>query len=295
MRTWLALFSLLSVYPLVAQEPKGHPLVEPYPGSKLLDTKKSDYEEIALPIGPVVKQKVSKSQLVAGRYTKLSYRDPEGRSAVEKFRNYEQALRGAGFEVVYSCNNELNPSECGSQISLGGAIPYWPTEKRYLAAKLARPAGNVWVAAAVGAAFTNIWIVEEKPMQGGLVKITAEALNRGILDAGHVAVYGVYFDTGKADIKPESADALKEITTLLQKNAGLKLHVVGHTDNAGALASNMDLSRRRAAAVVAELVSRYKIDAARLRADGVGPLAPVASNRSDEGKAKNRRVELVEQ
>lgn len=153
----------------------------------------------------------------------------------------------------------------------------------------------MWVGLQVKPAWTDLQIVEVKPMDTGMVKVTVAALSKGILSEGHIPVYGIYFDTGKADVKPESTDTLKEIAKLLQNAPSLKLHVVGHTDNDGSLASNVDLSRRRAAAVVAALTTTHKIPAARLRADGVGPLAPIASNDSDAGKAKNRRVELVKQ
>ena len=89
-------------------------------------------------------------------------------------------------------------------------------------------------------------------------------------------MYGIYFDTGKAEIKPESGDTLKVIGKLLQQNADLKLLVVGHTDSIGLLASNMDLSKRRAQAVVQALTASYGISSARLSAQGAGPLAPIA-------------------
>ena len=132
-------------------------------------------------------------------------------------------------------------------------------------------------------------------MESGLVTVNAAALAGDISRTGHSAVYGIYFDTGKADVKPESDAALKEIAKMLQENPALKLLVVGHTDNVGTLASNMDLSKRRAAAVVQVLTATNGVAAARLLAQGAGPLAPVASNGTEEGRAKNRRVELVEQ
>lgn len=142
---------------------------------------------------------------------------------------------------------------------------------------------------------TRFVIVESKPMATGLVKISADALAKDINATGHVAVYDILFDTGRADIKPESAAALAEVAKMLAGSTTLTLHVVGHTDNAGSLAQNMDLSKRRAAAVVTALTTTHKIAATRLHADGVGPLAPVASNDNDAGRAKNRRVELVKQ
>ena len=131
--------------------------------------------------------------------------------------------------------------------------------------------------------------------EGGLVTVDAAALGGDITRSGHAAVYGIYFDTAKAVVKPESDAALKEIANLLQQTPALKLFVVGHTDNVGSLASNMDLSKRRADAVVAALSTKYGVVAARLVAQGCGPLAPVGSNDTENGQAKNRRVELVEQ
>ena len=123
----------------------------------------------------------------------------------------------------------------------------------------------------------------------------AAALAGDITKTGHSAVYGIYFDTAKAEVKPESDAALQEIAKLLQQNAQLKLLVVGHTDSVGALASSMDLSKRRADAVVQVLTAKSGIAASRLNAQGAGLLAVVASNKSEEGRAENRRVELVEQ
>jgi len=134
-----------------------------------------------------------------------------------------------------------------------------------------------------------------KPMESDLITVDAASLANDINRTGHASVYGIYFDTGKADIKPESDATLKEVAKLLQGDPKLKLYVVGHTDNQGALDLNMDLSRRRAEAVLAALTMKYAVPAGRLRAYGSGPYAPVASNDSEDGRAKNRRVELVKQ
>ncbi len=132
-------------------------------------------------------------------------------------------------------------------------------------------------------------------MQTEMVIVRAKELAEGISKTGHASIYGIYFDTGKSIIKPESKPVIDEIAKLLNSQATLKLHVVGHTDNVGSLASNMTLSKQRAEAVVKVLVNDHRIAAARLIANGVGPLAPVASNAAEEGRAKNRRVELVGQ
>ncbi|NOG98936.1 MAG: OmpA family protein [Ignavibacteriae bacterium] len=106
-------------------------------------------------------------------------------------------------------------------------------------------------------------------------------------------MYGIYFDTDKSTIKPESEPTFKEIVKLLKDNSELNIYVVGHTDMTGTYSHNMKLSKDRAAAVVEELKAKYKISKNRLTADGVGPLAPAASNKTESGRKKKRRVKLV--
>jgi outer membrane protein OmpA-like peptidoglycan-associated protein len=137
-------------------------------------------------------------------------------------------------------------------------------------------------------------VVEATSMADGMVTVNAESMAKDIGAVGHVAVYGVYFDVDKADIKPESAPTLREMARLLEQHPKLNVAIVGHTDYVGTLEHNLLLSERRAAAVVKYLVSQHQISAARLMPRGVGPLAPVASNKAEEGRAKNRRVEVVE-
>jgi outer membrane protein OmpA-like peptidoglycan-associated protein len=132
-----------------------------------------------------------------------------------------------------------------------------------------------------------------RPMEGGLVSVTAAGLADDLAKRGHSALYGIYFDTGKAEVKPESEPALSEVAKLLKQDPGLNLIVAGHTDNVGDFASNMDLSKRRAQAVAQTLTTKYGVMASRLNAQGLGPCAPIASNGDDAGRARNRRVELV--
>lgn len=110
---------------------------------------------------------------------------------------------------------------------------------------------------------------------------------------GRVATQGIYFDSGSDRIRPESTPTLKEIGTMLQEHADLKLMIEGHTDSQGDDAFNLTLSDKRAAAVKVYLVDTYKIDAARLQTKGFGETKPVDSNDTPEGRQNNRRVELV--
>jgi OmpA-OmpF porin, OOP family len=291
----VVIFVLAATVLVDAQRPavQGHPMIPPYPGSTAGPPAKSvDFDEFDIPTGPTKDRKFTAIAHVEGKMTSFYYGRPKDRSQLEIFRNYESALKAAGFEVLFACTGP----ECGAQIN-HPPLGYIPSgaEGRYLAAKLARPEGDVYVAMHVQPLDTRFVVVETKPMATGLVKISADALTKDINSTGHVAVYEILFDTGRADLKPESGAALAEIARMLAQSPKVTLHVVGHTDNVGALAQNLDLSKRRAEAVVTALATTHKVAATRLRADGVGPLAPVASNDSDAGRAKNRRVELVKQ
>jgi OmpA-OmpF porin, OOP family len=280
-----------------------HALLSRYPGSFISEYDSAEFDEFTLPLGKANGNTPGKSEHLEGKITRIVYDVPAGRSILEVYRNYESALKAGGFEVLFSC---VGVQGCG-----GGSVIWapkgredwnWNAGLRILSAKLSRDVGNVYVNLLVGqwsdlasGSSVHLYVIETKPMEGNLVVVNAEALAGDITRSGHSAVYGIYFDTGKADVKPESAAALKEITKLLQQKAALKLLVVGHTDNVGALGSNMDLSKRRAAAVVQVLTGQYGVVAARLVAQGAGPMAPVSSNSTEEGRSKNRRVELVEQ
>jgi outer membrane protein OmpA-like peptidoglycan-associated protein len=274
------------------------PLISRYPGSVIQDYDSKEFDEYELIVGPCArpKDKVEcKTQHLEGKVAFVSYDAPKGRSILEIFRNYQQALMKAGFKQIYTCHD----NECGTaapQTDLG-FIKGW--DNRYWVAKLARPTGDVYAAVNTDGSGethnqTHILVVELKPMEGGMVVASAAALADDLAKTGHSALYGIYFDTGKAEVKPESEPALVEVAKLLTQDSGLKLIVAGHTDNVGGFASNMDLSRKRAEAVVAALTSRG-IAAARLNPQGLGPCAPVASNDDESGRARNRRVELVRQ
>lgn len=286
-----ALFMLASVLAAASNaraENDGHPLITAFKGSLIEGQEVKDFDVQQLVIGKVQQNGTVKTEKLEGKVTRIDYRDPDDRSSLERMRNYEQAFKEAGFKIIYSCSKE----ECGPETQIE-TIGFFPPE-RYLTAFQNREEGNVWIGVFVAAGpWTKIRIVEGKPMETGMVKITADIIKENILKDGHMAVYGIFFDTGKSDIKPESTGTIIEIATLLRMNPSLRFYIVGHTDNIGRLKDNMDLSHKRAAAVVNELITRYKIDASRLEAGGVGPLAPVATNDTKEGKELNRRVEIV--
>jgi outer membrane protein OmpA-like peptidoglycan-associated protein len=137
-------------------------------------------------------------------------------------------------------------------------------------------------------------IIVERQLMKQDVTANADAMKDGLAQNGHVEVPGIYFDFNKSDLKPESKPALDELVKLLKANASLRVWVVGHTDNVGAVEINLALSKARAAAVVTALGSAG-IEPARMAPYGDGPYAPVATNTTEDGRAKNRRVELVAQ
>lgn len=136
-------------------------------------------------------------------------------------------------------------------------------------------------------------IVEVEAVETGLV--TADRISGDITTKGHIAIYGIYFDTGESTIRSESNESLRIISEYINANKNKKFFIVGHTDNTGDFSSNMALSEERAKTIVNELITKYNVDANQLKAYGVSSLSPVSSNLTEEGRAKNRRVEIVEQ
>lgn len=299
-----------------------HPLLSRFEGSKLVGFGRKEFDEVALAAGKATRNKENKTVFettakVEGKFTRIAYVYPKERSSLEVMRNYQAALEKAGLKEVFSCSKdscgkdfgELFLQRSGNNFLQGGEahsspFNYGRDDERYLLAKGVRADGSqvyagVYVVQPVQDKLGGIYleIVEPKPMEGGKVQasLKAEEMAKSIASDGKIAVYGVYFDTGKADIKPESKDALAEMARLLQKDAALKVYIVGHTDNQGALATNVELSQKRAEAVVKALAGEYKIDAKRLSAKGAASFAPVSTNDSEAGRVKNRRVELVKQ
>ncbi len=245
---------------------KDHPLVSRIPNFYI-----STYKDIEF--GPHEFQLKKGKKKVEGRKYEIIYRQQKGAplmSSIQKVRNYTNAIKKIGGEVFHETNSMATMKIIADnrEIWLQISNPYG--ERAYY-----------------------LVIVEKQSMKQEVIA-DAEAMLKDINQTGHVAVYGIHFDTGKSTIKPSSAPAFKEITRLLNLDPKLNIYVIGHTDMVGILSSNMRLAESRAGAVVNELIKKYKINPSRLTPKGVGPLCPVASNKSKEGKAKNRRVELVE-
>jgi len=192
-------------------------------------------------------------------------------SELQILRNYENAVKKSGGSTVYEALGET-----------------W--------LKVERDGKTSWIyvyAHCDGECY-ELTIVEKKAMVQEVVA-DAQSLARDISSTGHASVYGIHFDFNKATVKSESEPTLKEIAKLLKQEPNLKLYVVGHTDNVGEITYNMKLSLARAEIVVKALLEKYGVAQNQLKPYGVGPLAPVASNETEEGRTLNRRVELVKE
>lgn len=277
-------------------EATGHPLVTPYEGSELSNSDFADYDRYMMITGFDFDARSAITEPVEGRITRLYYDNPEERSELEVYTNYREALDAAGFDEIWSCAGDGDCSTGSSRNAYtraNGMRAINGGNSRYAVGRLNYGGRMAYVALGVGRHGTSIDIVETNTMEMGLVAITAEALASGLDADGHVRVDGLLFAHDDDELLPQSAEALMALRDLLLERPDLSLYVVGHTDMTGALAYNLSLSERRAASVIHALVEQHQIDANRLEARGVGPLAPDATNATDAGRATNRRVEIV--
>ena len=297
---------------------KDPPGMKRYEGSELIAYRPPQFDEYLLPLGPPVNSLAyEKSKPVEGQVSYYTYLAPAGRSPAELFRNYKQEFQRLGLEVLYEKgagqHGWFGPTfdKIASDTDLSQILAYDEADERLVVGKSrdAEPTYYlVFVTAykdgviperlrervAKGRALAELVVIAADTMEKKMTFVNADDMKRAIHDLGKVALYGLYFDTDKDMVKAESQPTLAEIAKLLQSEPSLRLHVVGHTDNQGKSDYNLDLSRRRAASVARELSAKYGIAANRLDAFGCGLYSPVASNEAEEGRAKNRRVELVQ-
>ena len=269
-----SLFFLLigkSLSTVSAQDFKGskdHPLLSRMPDFRISDYKEVEFDSYSF-IGADKKPGAIEGHKYYIRYDLKTGASEPGELKIR--RNIQEALKKIGGKVVF----DDNFNKTSTIVVQKDNKETWIEVRSY---------NNMY----------RLNIVEREAMKQEVVA-DANAMGDDINNSGHVSVYGIYFDSGKSEIKPESDKALEQIAILLKKTESLNLFVVGHTDNVGTVDSNMKLSKDRADAVVNTLVTKYGISSTRLKSYGVASLAPVASNSTEEGKAKNRRVELVKQ
>lgn len=256
---------------------------------------------------------------IEGSRDTVFYRLPRDASTLEVSKSYEDEFVNSGFEIIYKgSGNELDDGYgrfmkevYGTNIGSAVMEYHLPASQdyRYLAVKKNETDGSstyitglfakirdVWGSryAKPGEVITRLDLIKTRPLNKRLVLVKAEEMPNLLGNAGKVVLYGILFDFNRTEIKPESQNTILEIAKFLESNSNSKLVVTGHTDNVGTFEFNRELSQKRADAVVNYLVEKHKISKARLLAFGASFAAPVAANESEEGKAKNRRVELVQ-
>ena len=305
----LAVFSLRLA---TANDSEDHPFVSRYKGSVVLEKSVVDYDQYVMALGPTEQKMnrqnlfewpLTKSETIAGKVTRIIYRLPDGVSPTAAVATYDAQLTQAKFRTLFRCGGN-----CGTNFASAVHPKSTPYERLfspgvYMAAQGADGRNYVIVHASehgyksdkvdLGKAVLSLVVVEKGGPATDAVSVQSwkSALDR----EGHVAIEGLFFDVDSATIKPESRPVVAKIAELLQSEPNLRLFIVGHTDNTGEAQHNIALSTRRAEAVVDALATQHSTDRKRLKPLGVGPVAPVASNRTEEGRARNRRVEIVEQ
>ncbi|MDQ7786843.1 MAG: OmpA family protein [Thermodesulfovibrionales bacterium] len=246
---------------------KDHPMFSRIPNTYIDSYEEKEFDRYEFT------DKQGKKVPVEGHMYSISYcikRDVQAPSELQIIRNYQNAFKKIGGEVLYE-----DAEKTDMKITQGAAVLWVEV--------------NPWN----GGDCYTLAIAEQQAMVQDVVA-DAQSMSKGISETGKVVIYGIYFDFNKSEIKPESDLTLQEIAKLLSQNQKIRLYVVGHTDNVGDFDYNIKLSQSRADAVVKALVGKYGAEGSRMIPYGVGPLSPIASNNTEEGKDKNRRVELVE-
>ena len=240
------------------------PYVTRFPGSIINSCDHNQFDSFSMPVGKSADgNEIEKP--IEGEVFGYDIATRQGTSALQLYRNFHNALASAGWKFLF----EDSPGRLTAQ------------------------KGPVYLFIEPNGDYYYVHSVKQQAMQQ---EVTADAKQMGddIDKSGHVAVYGIQFDTGKAAILPASEPVLQEVEKLLESRTDLKIRIEGHTDNVGQRPANQALSQRRAQAVMGWLIANG-IDAARLSAQGFADTKPVADNGTEEGRAKNRRVELVKQ
>ena len=273
-------------------------------GASKAGSKSVEYDEAKIAAGPTESRKLPNVLELEGKVDWNALRYARDVSAYEAFASWAKFAKDKGFEIEFACARQ----RCGSSfiksvVDLNGMIAEggekWSQDSGYyFQAKSVSSGKSTYLGLLAykqpnGLALSHSLAVVTDTPDFDKITVNAESLAAEIEEKGKVAVYGIYFDTDKAEVRPDSAPMLEEIARLLELRPLLSLYVDGYTDNQGADDYNLDLSRRRAAAVVDALVANHEVDTARLESRGFGEGMPIETNDTDDGRAKNRRVELV--
>ncbi len=277
---------------------RDYPGIGRFAGSVITGYQAKDFDAVKLQAAAFKNGKPTDARRLEGRVMRIAYRTGPGPSILEVSHNFEAQLAKGSFETLLACDTDA----CGG-IPFSEQIDVLPVPQmwvdgfnfRYYAGHKKQDGADIYAAVVTSKnnddVTTQLVVAIVGEMKNKMVD--AAAMAKGLGEKGHIALYGIYFDTDKAVIKPTSRPTLDEMAKLLRGQPTLAVFIVGHTDSQGSYEHNMTLSRQRAEAVAAALIRSYGIARGRLRTAGVGYLAPVGSNATEVGRALNRRVELV--
>ncbi len=287
-----------------------HPALGRIPGAVIVDQSVADYDTLVYPVESE-RHKVTRVAEREGKLTRTIYLLPAGKSPSTAQAIYRKRLKELGLKILYRCRNE----RIGFYMALVQQTDddYWTRGNAPRKLHCVVAEGELQGRPAVVAAYSyeaiysrtpdgrkgwlptlRLYILEQAALDARLEVVTAEKMAEALRSDGHIALYNVLFDHDSDRLKPEARTELTEIARFLREHPQIRVYVVGHTDNTGSYDYNLRLSQRRAAAVVKALEEKHGIAPDRLKDVGVGPVAPVASNATEQGRAKNRRVELVQ-
>ena len=299
-------------FPAVVWAADNGEIISLYEGSDVIYDDQIGFEEYPLVVGD------TEVRVIEGELRRKWISAPENRSPYEIITNYKNAISGSGGEIIYFTRDprkvEIDGKklpghfsrqrrERGLATRVFSYTQFPTTMTEYLVAGIKTAEADYYIVIAAGTGhsaarqqnrtYYELITLKTEPMDMGMV--TLDAINEGLAARGGVAIYDIYFDSGESEIKEGSAAALEIIADYLKSNPNKKFLVVGHTDSVGSFTSNLQLATARAEAVKNELVSVHGVNVAQLTPYGVGPASPIVSNQTSAGRARNRRVELVEQ
>jgi len=296
---------------------KDYPLISRFEGSFIEFYKETKWGAYKLPVNDKGALDWDNPKTLEGKVIRIQYSTSIENNSEYVLQNYKTAFKKAGFTILIAiANEELGVSDRphtwndkyyvsggyynglnNGKFGLGVGFPIWKNNHSFIAAKGNKDGKEIYtiVYTVVSDNYTLITqdVIEVEVVETGMV--SAENIAKGIQTDGHIAIYDILFETGKSDIKPESEVTIKSVADYINAYPTKKFYIVGHTDNVGDFAANMTLSENRAKAVLNELTTKYAVKAEQLKAYGVSSLAPIGTNTTEEGKAKNRRVDIVEQ
>lgn len=239
------------------------------------------------------------SQLLKGKYRREIYDYDIEQSATNVYAQIKKSIKANGYDEIFTCENKDCGDVAGWQLYLSNLVGETDEKQYYLAAKKSpvELKNTEYVAFYIseidGQVRTLVDIVSTPTRHLFDVVVKTDDMLRTIEKDGRVVVEGIFFDTGSAILKPESAQALESMSQLIKTNENTQFAIVGHADNTGNFDFNMKLSNHRADVVKNALQHQYKVSAEQIFSKGVGTLSPSTSNTDNKGRLLNRRVELI--